>query len=209
MKADNLTGKRFGRLVVLELAEPLNGKRRFKCLCDCGNIAIVFSSNLKRGNTTSCGCARVNKIVTLNKKHGMKGTKLYGIWMAMRSRCNNPNNKAFHRYGGRGIKCCQQWEEFSSFLEWATANGYKEGLSLDRIDNDGPYAPENCRWATNEQQSTNTSKNVFLTYQGETKTLSQWCKVVGSYEARLSWRYKQGWPVEEILFGRKRKVPPR
>lgn len=205
MKAQDLTGMKFGHLTVIELAEPIGNKRRYKCVCDCGTETIVFSSNLKRGNTRSCGCLRTEKLVSRNKTHGMRGTKLYGIWASMRSRCNNPHNKEYHRYGGRGIVCCEEWKDFTQFKEWALKSGYEDGLSLDRIDNDGDYCPHNCRWATREQQSSNTSQNVFLTYNGETKTIAQWCRTVGSYESRLSWRYKQGWPVEEILFGRKKK----
>lgn len=205
MKAQDLTGMKFGHLTVIELAEPRGGKRCYRCVCDCGKETVVIASNLKRGNTQSCGCLRTNKIVLHNKIHGMKKTKLYGIWSSMRSRCNNPHNKEYHRYGGRGISCCKEWGSFIPFKEWALKAGYEGGLSLDRIDNDGDYCPENCRWATREQQSSNTSQNVFLTYSGETKTIAQWCRAVGSYEARLSWRYKQGWPVEEILFGRKKK----
>ena len=119
MKAQDLTGMKFGHLTVIELAEPRGGKRCYRCVCDCGKETVVIASNLKRGNTQSCGCLRTNKIVLHNKIHGMKKTKLYGIWSSMRSRCNNPHNKEYHRYGGRGISCCKEWGSFIPFKEWA------------------------------------------------------------------------------------------
>lgn len=206
MKKDDLIGQRFGRLVVISIGEPTpGGNTRWECKCDCGNTALVTGTNLKNGMTKSCGCIRKEISSAVHKTHGEKHSKLYGIWSAMKARCKNPNVYAYNRYGGRGISVCDEWQSFQNFMEWSISNGYKEGLSLDRIDNNGNYEPSNCRWATKEQQSENTSQNVFFTYNGETHTMAQWAKIVGSYEARLSWRYKQGWPVEEILFGRKKQ----
>lgn len=203
MKPLNLIGQKFGRLTVIsKSSEKTSNKIKWCCLCDCGNTVVVTGQDLKSGNTKSCGCLRKEVTSKRAKKHGMKRTKLYYVWTSMKNRCTNPKVYAYSRYGGRGIRVCDEWQTFPPFLDWAMKSGYKEGLSLDRIDNDGDYKPSNCRWATKEEQSENTSQNVFLTYNGETHTIAQWCKIVGSYEARLSWRYKQGWPVEEILFGR-------
>lgn len=180
MKAIDLSGQKFGNLTVLRIANAQNKNGRYyECLCDCGNRTIVLGQNLKRGITKSCGCLRTKHIVHMNFKHGGKKERLYGVWCAIRSRCNNPNNKEYNRYGGRGIKCCDSWKEYMSFREWAISNGYKEGLTIDRIDNDGNYCPENCRWVTRTQQMQNTSLNVLVEHNSKTQTMSEWAKELG------------------------------
>ena len=136
--------------------------------------------------------------------HGQRRTKLYGVWCTMKSRCNNKNTRSYKDYGGRGIKVCEEWfNSFGSFYEWSIQNGYKEGLQIDRIDNNGNYCPENCRWITRKENMNNTSKNVFLEYNGDTKTLSQWSDIVGTSEKLISERLKRGWSAEQALFGKK------
>jgi hypothetical protein len=175
-KKRDLTGKRFGRLsVVMEDGRSNYGERRWKCSCDCGNVVSVTGKNLVRGASRSCGCLRNERVSEATTTHGMSKTKLYRTWERMRSRCGYQDNPAYNNYGKRGIRVCEEWDnDFLVFYNWAMDNGYSEGLSIDRIDNNGDYEPDNCRWATRKQQMNNTRTNHMITYNGETKTISQW-----------------------------------
>jgi len=172
----DLTGQRFGRLTVLKFAGRKPSGKQFKtmwlCKCDCGNVKTIASGELGNGTTQSCGCLHKEFIGNLNKSHGLSGNnkRLYKIWKEMRYRCNNPTNKSYERYGGRGIKVCDEWNNnFVSFYKWSIENGYREDvaesgrnrLSLDRIDNDGDYEPSNCRWTTDHIQVLN--KRISMT----------------------------------------------
>ena len=159
--SNDLNGRRFGRLVVVKYA----GKGKWKCLCDCGNETTVLTSSLKSGRTSSCGCLYKEK---RNGKmtHGLSKTRLYRVWLGMRSRCNDPNNLSYKRYGGRGISVCDEWNsDFKSFYDWAMNTGYdpdapKGACTIDRINNGGNYCPENCRWITLTEQQKNKRKRV-------------------------------------------------
>lgn len=198
-KAIDLTGKRFGRLLVTGRGETKFGTGAFwKCRCDCGNTVTVWSNNLRSGNTTSCGCLK--KEHPNATKHGFSGTKLYGIWHSMRSRCENKNDAAYQNYGGRGISVFGKWKDPQEFISWAIASGYRDGLTLDRIDTDGDYCPENCRWATWDEQQNNRRNNTVFAFNGETKTLAQWCK---SFGVEYSTAYKRifilGWSFHKAM----------
>lgn len=155
-KKRDLIGQKFGNLVVIAEAETKrlkNGQssRQWSCLCGCGKYKNFSTGSLTSGNSSSCGC----RLFAKNRDHGMWNTKIYKVWADMKTRCNNPRNKFYHRYGGRGISYCTEWENFNNFLA-DMGDTYEEGLSLDRINNDGWYCKENCRWATQKQQALNS-----------------------------------------------------
>lgn len=203
-----LEGKRFGRLVVLERSG--SDKQRnivWKCQCDCGNIHYVKGALLKRGAVTSCGCKQKEAcmhVVELGTKHGLSHHPLYQIWKSMRKRCNCKTEKSYPNYGGRGITICSEWDDYAVFHKWALDNGWHKGVSIDRIDNDKGYSPENCRMATNKMQMRNRRKTVYLEYNGEKRPLSEWCEIYGLNMKTCYGRlHDYGWNnPKEILFGR-------
>lgn len=152
-----LIGEKFGMLTVIAEVEKDPGKygfRRFKVKCDCGNEKILRSYNLFSGDSKSCGCYKIKKATELKTKHGFVGTQIYNSWRGMRERCTKPNNKAYHHYGGRGISYDPRWNKFENFLA-DMGDTYKEGLTLDRIDVNGNYCKENCRWVSWSEQNLN------------------------------------------------------
>lgn len=181
---DDLTGKIFNRLTVVERVYKANSKKTYwKCKCSCGKETIVESSKIKGGYTKSCGCLneenRKHHVEELTT-HKMSGTKLFKIWCSMRKRCENEKETAYMWYGGRGIKVCSEWKGengFQNFYNWSVKNGYKNGLSIDRIDFNGNYEPSNCRWITQKEQCNNTRRNIYIDYNGERKTLSELCEI--------------------------------
>ena len=202
MKQLNLTGKRFGKLVAIKTIEKnKNGEYLWQCKCDCGNEIIANVGNLKNGHTKSCGCLRVDRCKMNFTKHGLERTRLYGIWSYMRLRCYDEKSISYHRYGGRGITICDEWKnDVKAFYDWATANGYKDSLTIDRIDNDGNYCPENCRWATVKEQASNRRSNILVTHNGKTKTMKEWAHEVGiPYKVVWARMQKLGWSAERAL----------
>ena len=200
----DLTGMQFHKLTVLGLEKVESRKTFWRCRCSCGNIIIARGANLVAGNTKSCGCLRHEERPS-RRKHGYSHKeRLYNIWKHMRTRCNNANTKDYQNYGGRGIRVCDEWNEYLPFREWALSHGYNEHLTIDRIDNDGDYCPENCRWATNTTQVRNRRKTVKLSYNGETRALTEWCEIFGlNIKTCYNRLHNYGWTnPRDILFGK-------
>lgn len=172
-------GMRFSRLVVLGAVFRVR-IRYFQllhyvvCQCDCGKVIATQLERLHSGRAKSCGCYHRAAVSAASKTHGLSKTRLHTTWLGMRCRCNNPNAPWYRIYGGRGIRVCEEWNSFESFREWALSNGYADDLTIDRINNDGNYEPNNCRWTTTRTQANNRSNNVFVSAFGERKTLSEW-----------------------------------
>lgn len=188
MRGLNLIGKEFGMLLVLGVSkeayiDPKNGYRykKWDCKCKCGNIIAVRTSDLRRKNgTKSCGCTRLSNMISSNTTHGDTGTRLYNIWKNIIKRCENKNCKSYSDYGGRGIIVCKEWRnDYMAFKSWALKNGYQNQLTIDRINNDGNYSPDNCRWVGRKKQNNNTRRNNTISANGETHTLSEWSEITG------------------------------
>lgn len=193
VKVNDLTNQRFGKLTVLERrGSDQKGQALWLVHCDCGNEKVVRGHDLSQGKTQSCGCSRIKSCIFY--QHGLSKTKLHGLWRNIKGRCNNPNNPSYRFYGGRGVKMCDEWEDdFVSFYTWSLENGFKEGLQIDRVDVDGDYSPENCRWVDKITQANNTRRNIYVTIGDETKTLAQWCRLLGVNYNSVQTRTYKGW----------------
>src|SRR5689334_18932234 len=173
----DLTGRRFGRLVVSAYA----GKASWECVCDCGNTRRVLGKSLRGSNTQSCGCYMRERNSEAHRKHGKRDATEYRIWSLMKDRCLNKGGAAYKNWGGRGITICKSWVD--SFEQFMAAMGPRPpGGELDRIDNDGPYEPSNCRWADRVTQANNKRNNVKIEVFGETRTVAQWAREYGISE---------------------------
>ena len=201
----DISGSKYGRLTVLSFAGHSNHKRpipQWHCECECGQTITVVGSHLKNGNTSSCGCLRKEVAKQRATSHGRKTSRTYQIWQGMKARTTNPNNGHYHAYGGRGIEVCDEW--LNSFETFLTDMGEApEGLSIDRIDNDGHYEPSNCRWATPQQQSRNNSRNVWLEANGVRKCLSDWADDLGCTSYAIQKRLERGWDEADAV-----TIPP-
>lgn len=202
----DLTDQRFGKLIALKRTENRGKETFWLCQCDCGNTKEINASRLRSGKTKSCGCYKneckrktINQ-TAFNKTHGMSNTRLYRIYNKMKLRCYSKTNDAYKNYGGRGITICKEWlDDFMNFYNWAMENGYEDNLSIDRIDNDKDYSPDNCRWVNAKTQANNTRSTVFITYNGETKPASEWSKITGIRQNTITMRKRNGWSDEQCI----------
>ena len=193
-------GDIFGRLVVIDTEQRKRNQPASLCKCKCGDIKIITNSDLRSNRVNSCGCLKRELITINNTTHNLKTHRLYSIYNNMKSRCYNSKLKSYKNYGARGIKICDDWlTDFMNFYNWAIDNGYKEGLTLDRIDVNGNYEPSNCRWTTSKVQCNNTRSNVMITIGNDTKTLSNWCEVYNINYKTVRDRIKRNWTIERAL----------
>lgn len=206
----NLTGVRSGRLTAIEptAKRARDGGVIWRCRCDCGRDHYVKAAYLKAGKVLSCGCLprdlcrEIGEDGELRQTHGGSNTRLYRIWSNMKSRCYNPKNNNFPNYGGRGIKICGEWfHDFGKFQTWAYSHGYRDDLSIDRIDVNGNYCPDNCRWATQAEQSINKRPRIQKRYpqyypkyaiDGELRTAAEWAEIAGIKHATFLSRWRKG-----------------
>jgi hypothetical protein len=205
----DLTGHRFGRLTTLNYKGLGHGSAKhgkWECRCDCGNIVLIAGIKLRNGHTKSCGCLRIETCQEngrRNRRHGQRNTSLWAVWHGIIERCTNHN---FKSYGGRGITVCQEWKRFENFFDWNISlgeNGYKKGLSIDRIDNNQGYFPSNCRWTTAIVQGRNKRNNKMITLKGISKPVSEWAEIYQVDRYLIYTRLKNGWEENERLF-----IPP-
>jgi len=195
-------GQRFGRLTVVSRAENTKaGQARWECICKCGKNTVVVSQYLRGSKIKSCGCLRKEKLKTGTIKHGESKTRLYGIWETIKRRLNEKKRKDYRHYGGRGILICDDWKnDFRSFRNWALSNGYRDNLTIDRIDNNKGYFPANCRWVDMKTQANNKRTNRYITYNGKTKTFAEWGQEIGGSATLIRDRIdKLGWSIEKAL----------
>lgn len=186
MRTTEITGQKFGMLTVVGRAENRGKNTAWRCICDCGNEKDVLTHNLISGKSKSCGCARINTLKRVMTKHGGRRTRIYGIFKGMCSRCYNDNNPAYHYYGGKGVKICDEWKnDFAKFREWSFENGYDETSSIDRINPNGGYCPENCRWVSPQKQQNNKLNSAFLIIDGEKLTVAEWAEKNQTNKATL------------------------
>jgi len=196
----DLTGKKFGLLTVIDFSHKKDGNYYWNCICDCGKSCTSKATRLNRGQKKSCGHLQGNKGV--GKTHGMRHTKIYRVWQNMKRRCLNTSAINYPIYGGRGISICDRWLEcFENFYE-DMKDGHNDNLSLERIDVNGNYCKENCKWVTMAEQCKNKRNTAYITYKGVTKRAFDWAEIIGANPKSLSRRVYLGWSPEECLFGK-------
>ncbi|MGX6999880.1 hypothetical protein [Caballeronia sp. KNU42] len=191
-------GDVFGRLTVIARAE--SSKKydyRWSCRCECGGEIVVAACNLRTGNTSSCGCLRLERLRAATSTHGESGSRAYGIWSGMHSRCSNPGSDDFENYGGRGISVCERWNSFENFLADMGRPAY--GMTIERDEVNGMYEPNNCHWAGRKEQNRNKRTNQLLTYRGETMCLVEWAERIGVAYWTCHARLRRGWTAQQII----------
>lgn len=197
-RAKDLAGQIFGRLhVISPVGKSRYGNIRWLCECECGNEHVVNAGDFNHGHTKSCGCLRDEVIEACRYKHGMRHSAIYDVWCGIISRCKNKNLKSYKYYGGRGIKVCNRWRKFENFYD--DMGDIPDGKTIDRINNDGDYTPENCQWATRKQQCRNKTNNRMMTYNGKTMCVVEWAEELGIKGKTIYNRLEAGWPDVKAL----------
>lgn len=212
-KAIDMVGYKTGLVTVIERAGSSKGQTTWLCQCACGKKFIQYGGPLRKGKIKSCGHlwksrSERQKIAynsIAKEKHGGSADRLYFVWLSMRRRCDDPNSISFKNYGGRGITVCDEWNnDYATFRTWALSSGYDENAprgacTLDRIDPDGDYCPENCTWSNMREQSNNRRNSYNITWNGETHTAKEWEEITGIPRYNIYARYKKGWPIDEVF----------
>lgn len=184
-------GKQIGMITILDF-KKIDNLPKFYTLCECGNKQWLNAYSVIKGSAISCGCFREIQLKLKCSKYIAKDKRLYSIWKEMKNRCYNKNRKDYKYYGLKGVQICKDWiNDFNNFQEWALNNGYSEKLTLDRINANGNYCPENCRWVDMKCQNRNKTNNVKVFYNGETKTLKEWSETLHINYGTLKERYKK------------------
>ncbi|HMI94452.1 MAG TPA: hypothetical protein VK509_23930 [Polyangiales bacterium] len=194
---ERMLGRRFGRRVVIARAE---GKDRWAMQCDCGTPGNAIGGHLRAGKALSCGCLQREKAAATHRTHGLsrRFRAEYLVWKGMRSRCANPTNPAFPRYGGRGVRVCERWDSFENFIADMGARP-ADRESIERKDNDGHYEPSNCVWATRREQNRNQRRTRRVTVDGSTKSAADWEDAAGLQRKRVCARLDAGWPAQDAV----------
>ena len=211
-KFNDLTGKKFGRLTVIaRYGSTPNKMAIWLCKCDCGNETLVTTCHLNSGATKSCGCYHKERASKANTTHGSSNTRLYNEWQHMKKRCYTPSYHAYNLYGGRGISVCEEWKSsFEEFQKWAMENGYSESLTLDRIDTNKGYSPDNCRWVDMLVQSNNKRVNKPVSYHGEILNFEQMCRKLNVNTGTIKSRMKsKGISFEDAVDNYPKTAPYR
>ena len=199
----DIAGQRFGRLIAIEHIPNHSRKAsKWRCVCDCGKTTYVCLFSLSSGKTKSCGCLKNDKTVQRNTKHGKTHTRIYKEWMAMKERCYRPSHPFFRYYGGKGIGVCEEWRNnFSAFYNWSMDNGYSDSLTIDRKENSKNYSPENCQWATRQQQANNRTNSLVVLFQGELLPISEIQKRTGESYGRIYRRARKEHIAQRVVDG--------
>ena len=209
MKPRDLTGEKFGRLTVIELdrrkaKNPKGYRYYWKCKCECGKETIVCGEMLTEGRTKSCGCYRRENTIKMRTTHNKADTRLYNVWMSIKGRCNCKTSTSYKWYGARGITICDEWLDYENFYIWAISSGYDETAArgkctIDRIDVNGNYTPDNCRWVNQKEQTRNTRRTLKFTIDNVEKSLIEWCEIYNIPYDRAIQRIKAGWSITDAL----------
>lgn len=208
-QSPNCEGEKFNKLLAVKELEIVDGQRYYLFRCDCGNEVERKLKEVRGEKLKSCGCGEGN-FTTHHKTHGLSKTRLYGIHKGMTRRCYNKKDNSYKSYGGRGISICREWQGEAgliNFTNWALNNGYKDSLSIDRINNDGNYEPSNCRWTDVVSQQNNTSQNIFSEYNGKTQTVAEWARELElTYDSLWKRLFKYNYSFEKAITHRIEKI---
>ena len=206
-KEIDITGQRFGRLTAIKKVKSLKQGKQLRSVwlfkCSCGKEKEINKSSVTRGKVISCGCHNKERMSSVSFKHGKTNSRLYSCWRDMKNRCYLPSREKYKNYGARGITVCEEWKnDFVAFYDWAMANGYRDDLTLDRIDVNGKYSPDNCKWSTQKEQQNNRTNNHIITIKGITKSLSWWLDFTKTKENTYYFRKSKGLSDEDALLCR-------